>query len=194
MFRNAPINFFERALGTAVHLALEELSISPELPDRAGETELQRWRHALQDQGLHGETLEAAVDRLRAAVDTTLADAEGGRWVLNSAHPQAHSEWPLTCASVDEGVLSAANIVIDRCFVDGISGERWVIDYKTSSPADGESSEDFLRREGETYRGQLQRYRDAVVQLGDEPVRCALYFTSLGCLYELETLALDERQ
>ena len=184
-------NFFERVVGTAVHLALEELSMLPTLPDRAGEADLVRWRHALQDEGLYGEQLDAATERLRAAVDTTLADSAGGRWVLDSTHPQAHSEWALSCASTEGDIAGTKNIVIDRCFVDGQRGERWVVDYKTSSPAPGESREDFLQRESESYRGQLQHYRDAVRELGDEPIRCGLYFTSLGHLHELEALALN---
>lgn len=194
-------NHFERALGTAVHLALEELSTYAELPAAAGDAELRRWRHALQQAGLYGRDLEGAIEALREAVNTTLADGAGGRWVLDSSHPGARSEWALTWTGADpqnpyaaigdeEGTTGGGNLVIDRSFIDGASGERWVVDYKTSRPAPGESDSAFLQREAGTYRDQLRRYRDALRDLGEGAIRCALYFTALGRLHELEDLRL----
>lgn len=188
-------NHFERTLGTVVHLALEELSALGELPERAVEADMCRWRSALQEGGLHGETLANALARLREAIDTTLADREGGRWLLDSGHLDARSEWALTCVGErfraddrERGPETPGNLIIDRCFIDKDSGERWIVDYKTSGPADGETEQAFLEQEVETYRDQLRRYREAVSELCDEPVRCALYFTSLGRLHELRDL------
>jgi ATP-dependent exoDNAse (exonuclease V) beta subunit len=154
-----------------------------------------RWRGALQEEGLHGEALDNALARLREAIDTTLADSEGGRWILDSGHRDARSEWALTCVGErfraddrEKDLDTPGNLIIDRCFIDRDSGERWIVDYKTSGPLEGESEQAFVDKEGATYRDQLRRYREAVSELGDEPIRCALYFTSLGRLHELQDL------
>ena len=65
--------------------------------------------------------------------------------------------------------------VFDRSFIDE-RGIRWVIDYKTSQHAGGGSLAEFLDREVERYRPQLQRYALLARKLGPEPVRVGLYF------------------
>jgi hypothetical protein len=52
---------------------------------------------------------------------------------------------------------------------------RWVIDYKTSQHIGG-GLEEFLDREVERYRPQLQRYAMLAKRLGPEPVHLGLYF------------------
>ena len=64
--------------------------------------------------------------------------------------------------------------VFDRSFIDE-RGVRWVIDYKTSRHSGG-GREQFLDREVERYRPQLERYACWRERLGPEPVRVALYF------------------
>ena len=80
------------------------------------------------------------------------------------------------------------DIVIDRTFVDRETGLRWVVDYKSSGPLEGESPEAFCEREAQTYVEQLRAYRDAMVDWGEQPVRCALYFTSINHFLHLEEL------
>jgi ATP-dependent exoDNAse (exonuclease V) beta subunit len=65
-------------------------------------------------------------------------------------------------------------VVFDRSFIDE-NGVRWVIDYKTSRHL-GSGIEQFLDREVERYRPQLQRYARIAQRLGPEPVRVGLYF------------------
>ena len=65
-------------------------------------------------------------------------------------------------------------VIFDRSFVDE-QGVRWVIDYKTSQHVGG-GLEEFLDREVERYRPQLQRYAMLAKRLGPEPVRLGLYF------------------
>jgi hypothetical protein len=48
---------------------------------------------------------------------------------------------------------------VDRVFQDA-SGERWIVDYKTSSH-EGADPEAFLDRERERYAAQLARYSRA---------------------------------
>ncbi|MCB1703402.1 MAG: UvrD-helicase domain-containing protein [Halioglobus sp.] len=183
------INNRERITGRVVHRALEELALMRALPTAAGTTERRRWRMALQREGLYGAALETALATVLQCVDMALQAGSSGRWVLDSGHVEAHCEWPLTTV---DSTGSIRDIVIDRCFIDRATGLRWVIDYKSSRPAEGESFEDFATRESALYAGQLQVYRDAVRCLGNQPVRCALFFTALGRLYIVNTLDLPE--
>jgi len=186
-----PDNHVERSIGTVVHLAMEELSRRAELPAKPGARDRLRWAMALQQQGLWGIALHDALKVVVSAVAQALQSGHIGRWVLSSAHADAHSEWALS--SVDShGVIN--DIVIDRSFIDRETGQRWVIDYKHSRPARDESLGDFVVRESTNHLQQLRLYRDAVRQLGQEPLRCALFFTSLGCLHsvpELDSPAME---
>ena len=183
-------NAMERSIGTVVHLALEELSLRDPLPTAVTAVDHQRWRLALQREGLWGEVLEKALQSVADSVVQTLQEGGGGRWVLSAAHAQARSEWALTCA---DALGRTRDMIIDRSFVDRDTGERWVIDYKNSQPGPGEPLEVFTSRESAVYRPQLQAYRDALRVLGEQPLRCALYFTALGYLHPLAELDLPAR-
>ena len=81
--------------------------------------------------------------------------------------------------------------MVDRTFIDSKTGIRWIIDYKTSCPAEGGSLADFFSEEAARYRDQLMRYRSAM-QLYDQShhpdvvdTRVALFFSALAELYEL---------
>ena len=171
----------ERHVGTVVHQALEELSLKETLPEDVAIADLARWGMALRRLGLSGESLARGQSLVKQALQTTLADQKG-RWVLSSRQHQAHSEYALTQPAANGRFI---DLVIDRTFVDRDTGERWVVDYKTSRPLEGEALETFLAKEAGTYLEQLQAYRAAMCAMGPEPVRCALYFTALGVLHEV---------
>ncbi len=186
-----PDSFAERSIGTVVHLALEELSRRPQLPATASTADQRRWAMALQREGLWGSELDTALHTVLSAIGQTLRANHSGRWVLSSGHNDAHSEWRLTCVNAQGNIQ---DISIDRSFIDRDTGQRWIIDYKNSRPASGESLDAFAARESASYKVQLMLYRDAVRQLGAEPLRCALYFTALGYLHvvvELDLPATD---
>lgn len=176
------LNWLERHVGTVIHELLEALSQEQELPELLPAAMAERAQQSLAALGLAGDKLVEGRERVVAAVQRTLADQRWGRWLLASGHREAHSELALTLD--DAGV--ARDIIIDRTFIDGNSGERWVIDYKSSGPAPGLAVQDFLNQESERYRQQLALYRRAMQALGPEPVRCALYFTSLGLFHPLD--------
>lgn len=180
-----PDSHVERAIGTVVHLALEELSRRPVLPNDTSTADRKRWRMALQREGLWGEVLDAALELVLSSVAQTLRADHIGRWVLSTEHDDAHSEWALTIVDAHGQIR---DIVIDRSFIDRATGQRWVIDYKNSQPVPGESLHVFTARESITYIDQLRRYCDAVRVLGEEPLRCALYFTALGHLHTVAEL------
>jgi ATP-dependent exoDNAse (exonuclease V) beta subunit len=82
------------------------------------------------------------------------------------------------------GFLDGALIhaVFDRSFIDE-HGIRGVIDYKTSQHAGGGQTE-FLDREVERYRPQMQRYALLAQRMGPEPVRVGLYFPLMSAWRE----------
>ncbi len=119
--------------------------------------------------GLVGPTLGPAKERVLRALRQALADPRG-RWVLGP-HGEAQEEWELT-ARVDG---RPRRMTLDRTFVDA-DGVRWVVDYKTGSHLGG-SLDEFLDRERERYRPQLERYARALRALEPRrPIRCGLYF------------------
>jgi ATP-dependent exoDNAse (exonuclease V) beta subunit len=162
----------ERHIGTVMHYWLERISLDG-LSNWSGERLAQMdlpLRRQLIALGVGGTRLAESIEKIRRALQTVL-DSRCGRWLL-SAHAEAASEYPL--AGIIDGEVMHA--VVDRTFVDP-AGTRWIIDYKTSQPLDGEEQADFYQREGERYREQLTRYAALFRSL--EParaVRAALYF------------------
>jgi ATP-dependent exoDNAse (exonuclease V) beta subunit len=137
------------------------------------------YRSWLAEFGVPEAELAAAAERVRAALERTLADPRG-RWLLDAAHAQAGSE--LRLSGIEDGRI--VSVVFDRSFVDA-AGVRWIIDYKTSTHEGGGTAE-FLASEAERYRPQLARYAALARHLGPEPVRTALYFPLLGAYCEVE--------
>ncbi|GAB3275979.1 UvrD-helicase domain-containing protein [Parahaliea aestuarii] len=176
-------NRLERHVGTVIHQNLERLATLPVLPQHPGADEESFSVWALASLGLSGDALAQGLERVIAALHTTLADEVAGRWLLRSDHPASHCELPLTRVRED-GVIN--DIVIDRCFVDAGTGERWIVDYKSSRPPEGMPLEHFLQEEVVRYGEQLAGYRDAMASLGTEPLRCALYFTALAQLVPVD--------
>ncbi|MGK0673967.1 MAG: UvrD-helicase domain-containing protein [Halothiobacillaceae bacterium] len=130
-------------------------------------------RRGLRELGVAERMLDEAMARVVRAVEGSLADPRG-RWIL-AAHEDARCEWAL--GGVIGGVPVSA--VIDRSFIDG--NTRWIIDYKIAEPTAGETLPDFLDRQQEHYRAQLEGYADLLMALDpDRPVRLGLYFPLLG--------------
>ena len=169
-----------RHIGTVVHAALQAFAAADELPPRSRlESRAGLYREQLRRHGVPERDLGNAVADVVEALTRTVED-EKGRWILSREHGQAGSELALT--GMAGGRLTS--VVIDRSFVDE-HGTRWVIDFKTS-PHEGGRLEDFIGRELERYRGQLEKYADLARSLGPQPVRAALYFPLLGVFRELQ--------
>jgi len=178
-------NRVERSVGTVVHLILERLANARELPRDCSSLDRQQWSFELRRLGLTGVDLDTATVAVEASIETVLQE-DDGRWLLSSSHRETGSELALTYLD-DEG--KPGNIIIDRTFIDPGTGVRWLIDYKNSKPLQGEQRENFLLREESEYYPQLSLYKRALSALGDEPIRCALYFTALGHLHVVENLS-----
>ena len=164
-----------RHIGTVVHRLLQFLGKIG--TKRIGPEDLRRFeriaRQMLAGFGVSGDLIEEAVERVLLAIEITLQDARG-RWVLSSEHADAYCE--LALSSVGDNGLE--HIVIDRTFVDA-NGTRWIIDYKTGIHVGG-AVEEFLDREQERYREQLERYAAVMLKKEQRPIRLGLYFPLLG--------------
>jgi len=181
------VNRVERAVGTVIHIILEQLAALANTPGNLQDFYASAWSREqclleLRRLGLSGDDLSSAISAVEASITQVLGD-ERGQWLLSSAHAEASNELPLTCVG-ESGQL--VNLIIDRTFIDAHTGERWLVDYKNSQPMEDEQREAFLNREEASYRSQLAAYRSALLGLSDEPIRCALYFTALGYLYQIE--------
>jgi ATP-dependent exoDNAse (exonuclease V) beta subunit len=165
-----------RAVGTIVHAELQRLAalaVLPAEPDIAAEEYL-CW---LAELGVATPERAAARDRIVSALARTLDDPRG-RWLLHG-NRAAHSELRLT--GLHEGRV--ISIIIDRLIVDE-HGDRWIVDYKTSSHEGGDL-EGFLAQEAQRYGPQLQRYAELAGQHGAGRTRAALYFPLLGEFREI---------
>ena len=153
------------------------------LPAEVSDAQRSAFRRHLRTLGLAGEVLADAEGRVTGHLERVLADEDHGRWLLDAAHEHAASELPLTWRD-DKGVIRDS--IVDRTFVDAGSGERWIIDYKTSRPLADESVQEFSARELASYRDQLEGYRKAMSALDERPIRCALYFTAISHMATLD--------
>ena len=177
-------NLQSRRYGTALHRGLELLALKDPLPSECPDAISRAMRFQLTELSSPSVDIAEELDSLIIDVNRVLGD-EVGRWVLSAHHHDAQSELSLFVAETQK------QLVIDRTFIDAQTGIRWIIDYKTSRPADDASLTGFFDEEAARYRDQLMRYRSAM-QLYDQchhpdvvDTRIALYFSALAELYEL---------
>jgi ATP-dependent helicase/nuclease subunit A len=172
-----------RRVGSLVHAELQTLDLARIDDDaiRAREAHYQRWL------GLHGvpaDRLQQATSRVLDALLSVLRDPRG-RWILKSGYRDDWREHALSGQWQGE----VTRVVLDRSFIDE-AGVRWVIDYKTSQHQGG-GLDQFLDREVERYRGQLESYAHLARLLGPEPVRVGLYFPLMRAWREWSPEAVD---
>jgi ATP-dependent helicase/nuclease subunit A len=177
-------SFAARSFGNAVHGFLELLTnrlaagVSEEGLLREIEGWVPRIETVLGGDGLPPAMVARLALRVKAALENTLRD-EAGRWVL-SAQAGAASEYAFT--SWQERRRSYR---LDRVFRAGAEpgstgdGCLWVVDYKTTSHG-REGVEEFLEREREKYRPQMEAYAQALRADGEEQeLRVGLYYPML---------------
>lgn len=138
------------------------------------------WKHQLLQLGVPGYLCPTMVNKLTDVVTTTLQNPKA-QWVLDHSHVQSECEMPIS--TLVKGELK--QFVLDRTFIDG--GVRWVIDYKSSSPLEGETLAMFEARMAQEHKEQLGQYASLLADLGTEPVRAAIFATSTGSFIEVNT-------
>ena len=178
--QTTPDNPAARHTGTVLHRTLQQIVSDGVEHWNNGRIERQRpfWRSQLRQLGL--TDVEASVEQLRDTLVQVINDRKG-RWLLDRNHTDSRCELPLGWLDRNGGQRRA---VVDRTFID--NGVRWVIDYKSSQPAAGQSLADFLTGQSQRYRPQLQRYGRLFKQMEPLPVRTALYFPALAHFQELD--------
>ncbi len=158
-----------RHVGTVVHEELERASTHSlaalKDPARVG-----AWARRLGELGVGPEALERSLERVRRALEGTLADPRG-QWLFDPTHTEVESE-------LDLSALRGRQVMalrIDRSFV-AATGVRWIVDFKTSLH-EGTDLAAFLDQEQVRYREQLEAYAEL---LGGRdrrhPIRLGLYF------------------
>ena len=169
-----------RHTGTVLHRTLQQ--IVSDSVDHWGEKRVDRqqpfWHSQLQQLGV--TDTGQAVDILTRAVLQICSDKKG-RWLLDSKHTDSRCELPLAYFDRHGKQRTA---IVDRTFVD--NGTRWIIDYKSSQPAHGQSLEHFIQQQCDHYRPQLQRYGKLFQQMEQQPIGLALYFPLLSHWVEIE--------
>ena len=173
-------NLLARRMGELVHLGLKQLV-------QAGETwlltssELPFWRAQLAPLCSAAE-LNQQMQVLQLHLQSCQR-SEQGRWLFLVPHAEDVCELGLQ----DYRSGLRRYYVVDRSFVDE-NGERWIVDYKTATPAAGQGVEDFLAEQAARYLPQLKTYQALMAELDPATARrcrLALYFTALDRLHEL---------
>lgn len=171
---------WDRHVGSVVHHFLQRWGESGELPETAEEIS-NAIQHQLRLRHLDGAPLTQAKQTVTESLNGVLNDPDGRR-LLTGPFREVHREWALT---VDfDGELR--QMVIDLAFVDE-NGEAWVVDYKTSTPRQGETRDHFLTRESQTYAGQMRGYAIALGQIHGEMPKTALYFPRIRVLRAVDS-------
>ena len=171
-------------IGDLIHNILKQISLEglDQWPLEKISPLQDHWKNWLLQHDILPAFVEAACEKTEQAINNSLIDPKG-RWIL-SAHREAHSEYALSY--VEKHRLR--HVIIDRTFIDE-KGNRWVIDYKTSSPQH-ESLENFLPKEKTLYQQQLETYADALYALDTQrdipaySIRFALYFPMIPAWIE----------
>lgn len=170
----------ETAVGNIVHAELRRLA-GTALPNSRTHLAVRdaAWTRRVRRERI--DTPEEVLAEIKRQIAAVLDD-EDGRWLLGTDRRDAESEAPYT-AYLDGQVR---NVVIDRTFIDD-TGCRWIVDYKTAVPRDGQDESEFTQLQLERYSGQLELYARVLSRLDDvRPIRMALYLTALPKLVEVE--------
>lgn len=171
-------NYMARLCGDLIHHSLMRI-VREQISRPSPEIFAADWRNGLVGRGLDAGQREAAKKRLEAMLNAILGHGTG-RWLLDWSHEQSAAELEMDYLNDYGGIQRA---IIDRTFVE--NGIRWIIDYKSSSPAENQSLEDFLQHETLTYRPQLERY----AALFDEPVKAMLYFPAVPAAVDVNSVS-----
>ncbi len=169
-----------RHVGTLVHRFFDRIArYGDAVWKKTAATDLlSHIRQSLRSLGVRQVDLDEATEMILNAVNRTV-NSRRGKWLL-SAHQDQASE--LALSGLKDGQLVHA--VIDRTFVD--QGVRWVVDYKTSTPAPGDNLEAFLFREASRYQQQMMIYLELIRQHDPaHEVKAAIYFPLVDGWYEM---------
>jgi len=115
--------------------------------------------HSLRALGFETQALHDTLYTLKAQLATFFNDPIG-EWLIKP-HDDEHNEYELLVEN--EGTLTTR--IIDRTFVE--QDIRWIIDFKTGHDSAHAQSH---------HRQQLSEYAQLFTRLGQETIRCGLYY------------------
>lgn len=175
----------EARLGTLIHKSLEAISRSGDISlnkDRISKLR-HYWGIQLRSNAGSDKELQSQLTQVEQALTLTLQNTELA-WLFAGNAGEQESE-----AGISRRHSAGVNrFSVDRSVIDA-DGTRWIIDYKTAMPVDGQSEAQFVAEQIERYRPQLTNYRALYTQIEKQadqrPVKCALLFTGLGQLMEI---------
>ncbi len=156
----------QRRVGIVVHGMLQQMTAEDRLDWNPATVVT-----ALSSQGLAGDKLREAVQRVEKALRATVTDPRG-LWILGR-HAEDQREYSLS--GLAGGRIR--HFTLDRTFVDD-ENIRWIIDYKTGAH-EGGGLEAFLDNEQLRYRAQLENYAILMKHMDSRPIRLGLYFPIL---------------
>jgi ATP-dependent helicase/nuclease subunit A len=166
-----------RHVGTLTHRLLQDIGEKgiDVWQQRDLENSADFWRNRLMTMGVPLSELNAAVQQVKCSIAMVLQD-KNNAWIFSENNISLRHEYPIT---VKKG-NSANNFIID--LLVETSDATWVIDFKTSQPADQETQECFLEREKSLYQENMRNYKTGIKEMGYSQVKCALYFPLLSAL------------
>lgn len=181
------INRLTRQIGTLIHEALEKIVVTGLLNSISIEKFIDihytKWINQLKNKGWNDESCQHACDKIIYALKN-IANDTLGKWILNSEHEASAAE----IRFIREDQQGIREYIIDRSFIS--KGTRWIIDYKSSEPVQGEELETFLTRETLTYQPQLLNYSKLIKSIDNtNPIKVGLYFVTLGIFKEIDLSA-----
>lgn len=127
------------------------------------------WKKNLMKQGVTQTHLTLSAELIQKAFQNVIQD-QRARWILDSTHASAQSEYPITININNE----IQHFIMDRTFIDE-NGTRWIIDYKTTELLD-QQSEPFLLDAKKRYAAQLEMYSQYFKLTEKRPIKLGLYF------------------
>jgi len=160
-----------KIVGIVVHRTIQQIAedgIGDWTTDRL-KSEEKNFTKLLHQYGAPLDERKKAINYIIDALTNILND-ECGQWILSNEHDGRRNEFPVS------GVVNNRLIkrVIDRTFLDK-DRVRWIIDYKTS-PHEGTDLDDFLNKQKEKYKPQLEEYAALMEGFGDKSIKLGLYF------------------
>jgi len=181
-------NLLARTCGELVHMGLKlVVERGPAWLDGPAPA---AWHRALAPHCPDKATLETALATVYTQLRLCIGD-NSLAWLFNGGQQQDACELALVDYhrgdyrgdSRGDGIYRR-DFVIDRTFIDS-EGTRWIIDYKSATPAPGQPLADFVQEQCARYRQQLQDYA-YLFRHQPQPLKLALLFTALPLLHELQ--------
>ncbi|PHS17516.1 MAG: hypothetical protein COA86_09490 [Kangiella sp.] len=123
--------------------------------------------------GINAEQIFIKANSIKELLDAVIK-SEIGQFIL-APYDSADNELALH-KNLGKGLFHSR--VIDRCFIT--EGRRWIIDYKSSVPLKSETVEEFIVRELQVYKKQLEEYVSFFKEMENYPTTAGLYLLSIN--------------